>query len=326
MIIELLQHYNVTKIVFQNDEQQSLFINQHVQHIYVINLESNLVRRNYIQVIMKKMQINYELIIVQPPTQQQIQYFATTPLTKGEIGCYLSHMYCYHNAMQNNYSNIIVFEDDIIFHQHFHHLYETIQQQKKYDILMLGASDYHFNKTNCRRVHPTLSTYCPEINHTGILGCHAIYFSQEAYSHIFSERLKHPTFMDDRIVQFLNYFSNSFSICYPNLLLPEMSTTNLSHHIWITNHKKEKYYFKKCLHPSFSFQNYHYLYLDIFHCCQTNNHFIKINQSFEQNIKNILALYFKNNLYYLEIIQQRLRYDFFSVDDLLCFLSFKKEE
>lgn len=319
-IIELLQNYHVAKISC-TEHSSSFFINQHVQHIYVINLESNVVRRNYIQVMMKKMQINYELIIVQPPTEQHIQFFSFTPLTKGEIGCYLSHMYCYHDAMQNHYSNIIVLEDDIIFHQHFHDLYQTIQQQKKYDILMLGASDYHFSKTNYRRIHPTLSTYCPESNQTGILGCHAMYFSQEAYSHIFLERLKHPTFMDDRLVQFLHYFSNSFSICYPNLLLPEMSTTNLSHHIWITNHKKEKYYFKKCFHPSFSFQHYHYLYLDIFQTVPKN--FVVMEQSFEQNIKNILALYFQNNLYYSQTIQQRLRYDFFSIHDLLCFLSVK---
>ena len=315
-IVQLLLDYNVSKYSFQQLNGNYHFINQHVDHIYIINLESNRIRRNYIHLIMKKMQINYELIVVQPPTEIQLQTIKEIngSLTNGEIGCYLSHMFCYHNAMQNNYKNIIVFEDDIIFHQDFHRLFESIIHQKQYDFLMLGASDYHFRKYNYRNVNPVLSTYQPQKINSGILGCHAIYFSKEGYTQMFQERLQYPTFMDHNLIQFLDYFSHSFSICSPNLIVPELSTTNLSHHIWITNHKKENYYFKKCFSTTFSFQHYYYLYLDIFQCITKEN--IDIELTFEQNIMTIIALYFSNNSYHLDNIKRRLRYDFFTVSDL----------
>ena len=41
-------------------------------------------------------------------------------MTIGEVGCYLSHMWCLQDIVKNNYNNAIIFEDDIIVHKNFH--------------------------------------------------------------------------------------------------------------------------------------------------------------------------------------------------------------
>ena len=63
-ILHIINNYNVKRISFKNDEFISNYINEYVNHIYVINLESDRIRRNYIIKVMEKYNINFELIIV----------------------------------------------------------------------------------------------------------------------------------------------------------------------------------------------------------------------------------------------------------------------
>ena len=145
-ITYLINTYDVKRKHIINDINNSFYINNYVSHIYVINLEEDIIRRKYITILMQKYNINFEFIIV--PRLRQVQYdsISNSNINLGEAGCYLSHMFCLNDAIINNYDKIIIFEDDIIFHKKFCQLFEEVTKQHIFDILFLGASDFNFSK------------------------------------------------------------------------------------------------------------------------------------------------------------------------------------
>ena len=88
-IIYLLNNYEVNRKKIINDKENVNFINHFISNIYIINLDTDYIRRNYISVLMKKYNINYELIIVKRPEKNQINIIKkkNNTLTDGEIGC-----------------------------------------------------------------------------------------------------------------------------------------------------------------------------------------------------------------------------------------------
>ena len=70
---------------------------------------------------MKKYNLSFTLIIVDKIDDFLFETFNRNgSLTRGEIGCCLSHLWCLQNVIVNKYENAIIFEDDIIFHKDFH--------------------------------------------------------------------------------------------------------------------------------------------------------------------------------------------------------------
>jgi GR25 family glycosyltransferase involved in LPS biosynthesis len=63
--------------------------------------------------------------------------------TNGMIGCGLSHLFIWQDAIKNNYDNILVFEDDIKISCDYHKILNNALNElpKDYDILYLGIRD-----------------------------------------------------------------------------------------------------------------------------------------------------------------------------------------
>ena len=317
-IQSVIDAYEVKRKTYINDESLSMYINKSISHIYVINLERDRIRRNYITVLMKKYNINFEFIIVNSINNDQYNAINNKTITKGEVGCYLSHMYCLNDAIKNNYNNIIIFEDDIILHKKFHEKFENIGDLERFDILMLGASDFSFNKKHKNACNHNI-VYKPHIN---LLGAHAVLYSQRGLKEMYRKRITSPTYFDANLERFLGIFEDSFLICFPNLVVSELSTTNLGHNFGVTNPVKESIYYKKCFSNKFNFNDYNFIYLLIF---SNNNHkFFKITKPFQENIKQIVT-YSKikmsaSNISEKENIKatilKRMSYDFFTTNDL----------
>ena len=133
MLEEILNIYDIKIVDITNNIKN---INQ--VKIYVINLISNTIRYNYINTIMKKMDLNYTFIIVDYPKEYICELIKsinrkTKKLNNGEIGCLLSHMWCLKKAINDNINKFIIFEDDIIFHKKFNELFYNITNNQKYD-------------------------------------------------------------------------------------------------------------------------------------------------------------------------------------------------
>lgn len=111
LIEYFLKKYKIIRKKYTNDNEQ--FINQYVDTIYVINLASNPVRRHYIKLMMEKLKINYTIIVVQKIHKNVYRYLLNlqqnkTKISIGEMGTYLSHMWCLRDALHNNYKKFII--------------------------------------------------------------------------------------------------------------------------------------------------------------------------------------------------------------------------
>jgi GR25 family glycosyltransferase involved in LPS biosynthesis len=310
-ILNLIEKYNVSRKEFINNATNDTYINTYVNHIYVINLETNILRRNYIIRLMEKYNINFELIIVPILSNEEYRVINNNNITIGEAGCYLSHMFCLNDAINHNYNKIIIFEDDIILHKKFDSLFKNIVNVQESDILMLGANDFHFSRLNYNFVNKN-NVYRPHSNSKFLCGTHAILYSYDGLTELFKIRLKRPTFMDNNLIELLDKFNDTFYTTYPNLAIADLSTTNLNHNFWITDELKEKYYYNNCFGSDFDFKNYNLIHLKIFEVCK----FVDLAKTYEENMLIILKNYFKDNKLIIDKVNMRLVYDFFNVGDL----------
>lgn len=304
-IYDILENYNVVNISIINDLQNLEYINKKINKIYVINLINDNLRKNYIEIIMKKMNINYNLVRV-----NKIDYCPSYNMKKSEYGCYLSHLWCLNDAKKNNYKEIIIFEDDIIFHKNFKQMFYDLFANSNYDLVMLGAFDKFFSSLNYRNVQN--NTYYPKCKF--ILGAHAIYYSQKAieYTLTYKNNNKIVAF-DIDFINIFNYFNKTAVICYPNLVVVELSTTNINHNYCFLNEKKEYYYYSKT-QINFNFNDYYFIYLCFFQ--KKYQILFEDNITFEDYIDLILVDYYKDDLIRKNEIKNRIDFTFFTNEDL----------
>lgn len=311
-VMNVINNYKIERYMYNNDNDNTKYINKYINHIYIINLESDKLRRNYVVKLMEKYNINCELIIVPKLSEYEYNMLCNNTISIGEAGCYISHMFCLHDAITNNYNNIIIFEDDVILHKRFHEIFEqTIIHNNDFDILLLGASDYHFSKLNYGFVDTVNNIYRPHKDSIFLCGSFATLYSKNAINTIFKTRLIEPTYFDNNIIQFLDTFTTSFGVVYPNIVCADLSTTNLNHTFWITSEIKEQYYYRKCFNNMFIFTDYNIVYLYLL-----RDIIINAELTAYTNITEHIDAIFQNNQHIVDILQQRTTYDFFSVSDL----------
>jgi GR25 family glycosyltransferase involved in LPS biosynthesis len=303
---KMLFHYDVQMVNIVNSGN---IVNTYCQTIYVINLEKNVIRRNYICTLMKKYGIHFKLVIVKKVKEKAYEYYCKYDhnISIGELGCGLSHLWCLKDIIKNNYKNAIIFEDDIIFHKHFETRFLHIMEKQNYDFLMLGACDYHFSEVNYKNVHKKL--YRPNSNCTQVYGAHAIYYSLEGATYMFHYKLNEFAFFDYNLNQVFSYFENTSFICYPNLVVTDITTTDNNHSYDLFSPKEKTLYSKCFVH--FPFNNYSFIYLNLLDesCIDTFD-----------NYKDYLCWLF--NKKYPEktgCIQKfinRIDFDFFTLEDI----------
>ena len=308
MMDQIISKYKVNQLNIINTKTPK-FINRVVDKIFVINLKKDITRRNYIIVIMKKYKINFTLITVDKINADHYQKIsANNDITVQEAGCLLSHLWCLDSIIKNEYKNAIIFEDDIIFHKKFHNLFKQIYKPV-YDFLLLGLCDFSFSKINKNQVYNSL--YVPHPSSINVYGAHANYYSLKGAKQMLELKTRNLSFFDSDYHSMFQYFKNSAYVCYPNLVVSDISTTNLSHTYPFFS-VYEKNYYEKCF-INFNFNDYNFIYLDIIH----KNKDIQIleNDTFETYIKKIIyyTFYDKDKEQH---IKERISCDFFTIDDI----------
>jgi len=121
-------------------------LNKIFDKIYVINLKQEVEKKIIIEKKLKELNIEYtifEAVDGQKLKNVKLLNYGTL----GAVGCRLSHMKILEDAVKNNYTSILVFEDDVIFRKDFNkHLeeqYSTIKNNNvNWKLLYLGCS-YH---------------------------------------------------------------------------------------------------------------------------------------------------------------------------------------
>jgi GR25 family glycosyltransferase involved in LPS biosynthesis len=306
---------NYLKIVFSSKKKHA--INQYSEEIFIINLSTNKIRRNYIMMIMKKYKINFTLVLVEPINNNLYNIInKNKKLTKSEVGCSLSHMCCLNKMIKEEIKNAIILEDDIIFHKDFQNMFSKIMKKHNYDFLLLGACDFNFSKMNYENVTEE-GLYRPKSNSPKLYGAHAIYYSIKGATRMFEKINENLYFFDRDFHIMFNYFTDTSFICYPNLVVTDISTSNLNHNYPFFSETEKKYYLDCFI--DFNFKNYHFLYLSLLRL----NHVITIkeNDTYETYLEKLIQYTFKNPELQIDI-KNRLVMDFFDLNDLQFLLTF----
>ena len=303
--VKIIQSYKVKIINFSNSNKSE--INNIVNKIYVINLQENEIRRNYILVLMKKLNIDFTLVIVEKITNENYTFInKKSNISKSEAGCLLSHLWCLNDIIKNNHKNAIIFEDDIILHKNFKNM--LIDQLKtNYDLLLLGACDFSFSQYNYKNIKNNI--YNPT-TFDKLYGAHANYYSLEGAKKMFEFKTQHITFFDNNYKEMFDYFKTKSAICYPNLVVSDISTSDLGHSYNFLS-LTEKHYYNKCF-KNFKFNNYHFIYLNILKTSEINYNIFK---NYEEYINNVLYNFFYDTEK-VKIVKNRLDLLFFTIDDI----------
>jgi GR25 family glycosyltransferase involved in LPS biosynthesis len=234
--------------------------NLNLYPIYVINIESDFTRKAYIKYLLKKEKINYCLVEVKKMTAEIINKLNIPFRQISIFGCAVSHLWCINNAIQNNYDKFIIFEDDIIFHKN----YKT--QFKKYinlnlDLLMLGACDFNFrdniDTTRNKDIIWSSLLYYPTKNALGGHGnLYSLNFAKEFLKHKLTNEFKE---FDEEYELF--YGKYNIAICFPNIVITELTTTN-NFHFFSPLSNGFKKYISNCFPESFTYLDYDYMTID----------------------------------------------------------------
>jgi GR25 family glycosyltransferase involved in LPS biosynthesis len=303
--MKIIENYKVKIINFSNNNKSE--INNIVNKIYVINLQENEARRNYVLVLMKKLNIDFTLIVVEKITNENYTIINKIyNISKSESGCLISHLWCLNDIIQNNHKNAIIFEDDIILHKNFKNM--LIERLKtNYDLLLLGACDFNFSQYNYKNIQNNI--YNP-VTFDKLYGAHANYYSLEGAKKMFELKTQNISFFDNNYNEIFNYFKEKSAICYPNLVVSDISTSNLGHSYKFLS-LTEKYYYEKCF-KNFNFCNYNFIYLNLLKNSEINCKFFK---NYEEYINNVLY-YFFYDTEKVKLIKNRLELSFFTIDDI----------
>jgi glycosyl transferase family 25 len=123
-------------------------MNNYVDNVYLINMDKDTKRLIKVTKECKKFNINFERFCGVNPlklSKKELNKYVTQTCQNicpnGIIGCGVSHMKIYEDALKNNYKNILVLEDDVYFCDE---LYEELDKAmselpEDYDILYLGC-------------------------------------------------------------------------------------------------------------------------------------------------------------------------------------------
>jgi GR25 family glycosyltransferase involved in LPS biosynthesis len=311
-IITILDNYKVYLTCYKRNEERKSILNQYTENIYVINLKNDVVRRNYINVLFKKLNIEYTLMVVEPISEELYSLLRgrEKQLSKSEVGCSLSHLWCLKHIIKNKYKGgAVIFEDDIVVHKNFEIMFEKLFKEKQFDFLSMGACDFDFFDINYKNVVNGL--YQPCLNNSKrCYGAHANYYSLVGAKYIFKLKSLFFSFFDNNFSNIFKHFPTSAFITYPNLFVTELTTSNINHkyHFYSPN---EYYFYSNCF-MDFQFQDYRFLYL-----CM-----VQKLVGYERNNKNIYQLLY-NTLDDIPIEEekkvsliQRIDLGFFSCKDI----------
>lgn len=315
---QLIEAYNVRLFKKITTFHLSI-INRHVDMVYMIHLEDDTLRRKYIEIMMKKLNINYRTVIVEKPSSNiyhgllRLANPRIKKMTVGEVGCYMSHMWCLQDIMKNKYKNAIIFEDDIVAHTQLETLYENIVAKKDWDFLVLGAADHGFTRGNSELVKDNI--YIPK--HHAILGTHSIYYSLHGAEVMYNHRKKNPVYFDRNLKEVFQLFDKEKTgVCCPNLFTVENSTSHLNHHFGIVKHETNDYYYDIC-YKNFDFKDYHMIYLDLFkkYILESEDEWLILHP--REIVKKLLINYFNNDKILVELHYKKLDVEFFTNSDYI---------
>ena len=122
-------------------------MNEYVDNVYVINMDKDAHRLHKVGEETEKVGISFERfagVDVSELAQDVLDKYVRADVQKygtdGMIGCGLSHLFVWQDAVKKNYNNVLVLEDDVCFASDFNECLRHVWEETPfdYDILYLG--------------------------------------------------------------------------------------------------------------------------------------------------------------------------------------------
>lgn len=202
-------------------------INKYFDKIYILNLKEEKDRMLNITNNLNKMNILFERfealgkedLDVQTSFEKIKNDGSALIKTIGATGCLLSHRAIINDAIKNNYSNILIFEDDVLFDKNFLNKINYIKLiPNNWTLLYLGASQHDWSKVKIKNNH---------YNAIKTDGTFAYAIKKNAFKEILnlSNDLKHP--IDWYLRQYQEKNNNKCFVIYPNICIADVTSSSI---------------------------------------------------------------------------------------------------
>ena len=219
--------------------------------IYIINLKHRTDRKEKCIYQLKKINItNYkftEAVNSKSPEYEALykdtckqfkQDFIKYNFSIGALGCFLSHIDCYKDAITNNYNKIIILEDDFLAINNIQveliDLFNNIEQTN-WDFIYLGKKqgldtkeeynilDKHIKYNKFKKIQK-INDYVYTPSYT-TWASHAYIIKQQLYQSFFNNR-KYIYPID---LFFMNYYNNfKFISCYKDIFISDEESSDIN--------------------------------------------------------------------------------------------------
>jgi glycosyltransferase involved in cell wall biosynthesis len=144
--LDLGKRFNVISKPVKTITEYKISINDFFDHVFVINMGKREDKMVEVDELLTRYNIDYERINgidgEYPIVKKEFEYLVDSQIkTTGAYGCLLSHIKTLELARKRGYSNILIFEDDIIFHNNFNNLLsKLVVIPSDWSIIYLGCS------------------------------------------------------------------------------------------------------------------------------------------------------------------------------------------
>ena len=170
----------------------------------------------------------------------------------GARGCVESHKRNFKDAIEKNYSKVILFQDDIYFHNDFEKLLGQVKTKiDSSDIFFLGASEWSKSKKDTCWADPNWNYYLKNCYRPTdrTVGFFAVCLSKKVFEPIL-KLLNYNFFAADQCLAMLasSKFREDSWVAYPNLIVPDATYSRT----W------DKPYKNKVIHKDKSNKSDHY--------------------------------------------------------------------
>jgi GR25 family glycosyltransferase involved in LPS biosynthesis len=227
-----------------------------IGHVYLITLAGDWERQAVMKQTLRFLNVPASICYMSRPTPDVYASYSRwqspsgSLLSRGELGCAMSHLNVLHAARMDAESSatpskpILILEDDAFLHQGFHDRLRTLTRDPLFsqsDVVLLGASDWHRHRRGMPGTDsPRQVLY--RCGKEGVCGTFAYVVQPNALTrlcHLFSA-LSRPADHNWALMH------TALAVAYPDLVIPDRTTSSLRAAFW-PNSPEERNYISLCL-------------------------------------------------------------------------------